>query len=48
METMFAKRVFLVAGMLGLIEIVPMFSLEYHFAQQMPPPLNHPEWYWPS
>jgi hypothetical protein len=44
--TMFAKRVFLIAGIIGLIEILPLFFLEQHFSTRLPPPINHPEWYY--
>jgi hypothetical protein len=43
---MFAKRVFFVAGVLGLVEILPLFFLEQHFSTRLPPPINHPEWYY--
>lgn len=42
----FAKRVFLIAGCLGLVQIVPMFFLERYLAHRLPPPINHPEWYY--
>ena len=43
---LFARRVFLIAGILGLIQIVPMYFLESYLAQRMPPPLSHPKWYY--
>jgi hypothetical protein len=42
----FAKRVFLLAGVIGLIQIVPMYFLESYLARRMPPAINHPEWYY--
>lgn len=43
---MFAKRVFFISGVLGLIEIVPLFFLERHLAVTSPPAINHPEWFY--
>ena len=42
----FAQWVFLVAGVLGLIEIVPLFFLENTIGHTQPPPITHPEFYY--
>jgi hypothetical protein len=45
-SAVFARRVFLISGLLGLVQIVPLFFLEPYLATRLPPPLNHPEWYY--
>jgi hypothetical protein len=42
----FAKIVFLVGGIYGLLVIVPLFFLEQRIAQEMPPAISHPEHYY--
>ena len=42
----FAKRVFQVAGIYGLIVLVPQFFLEAKTGRDFPPPINHPEYYY--
>jgi len=42
----FAKRVFLVTGIYGLLVIVPLFFLEERIAREMPPAITHPEHYY--
>jgi len=42
----FAKWVFLVAGVSGVLMIVPPFFLEARTGQDYPPPINHPEYYY--
>lgn len=42
----FAKWVFRVAGIFGVLVILPMFFREAEFGQQMPPPVNHPEFFY--
>jgi hypothetical protein len=42
----FARWVFLLAGIVGLIEIVPMFFLEGKVGSMLPPPITHPEFYY--
>lgn len=39
----FAKRVFLVAGVYGLIVLLPQYFMEGKLGRDYPPPLNHPE-----
>ena len=42
----FARWVFLLAGIIGLIEITPMFFLENKIGSELPPPITHPEFYY--
>ena len=42
----FAKWVFLVAGVSGVIAIAPTYFLEEHFNRDHPPPVNHPEFFY--
>jgi hypothetical protein len=42
----FAKWVFRVAGIFGVIVILPMFFREAEFGREMPPPVNHPEFFY--
>src|SRR6185312_11699284 len=42
----FAKIVFLVAGVYGLIVLVPQFFLETKIGQDTPPPITHPEFFY--
>ena len=42
----FARWVFRLAGIIGLIEITPMFFLENKIATELPPPITHPEFYY--
>jgi hypothetical protein len=42
----FAKIVFLVAGVYGLIVVFPMYFLEHKTGQDFPPPISHPEYYY--
>ena len=39
----FARIVFLVAGVYGLLVITPLFFLEERIGRDMPPPITHPE-----
>jgi hypothetical protein len=39
----FARRVFLVAGIYGIIVILPQYFMEGQLGRDFPPPLNHPE-----
>jgi len=41
----FARRVFTVAGVYGLVSLTPMFFLERYLAVRVPPALAHPEFY---
>ena len=42
----FAKRVFLVAGIYGLLVILPQYSLEARIARDFPPAITHPEYFY--
>jgi len=42
----FARWVFLIAGITGIIEIVPLFFLEAMIGRTQPPPITHPEYYY--
>jgi hypothetical protein len=42
----FARWVFLIAGIYGLVVLLPGLFLEQAAGQATPPPINHPEWYY--
>ncbi len=42
----FARIVYLVAGIVGLIEIVPLYFYEAALNRTQPPPITHPEFYY--
>lgn len=42
----FAKWVFLLAGMSGLLLVVPPYFLERQTGEDYPPPVTHPEYYY--
>jgi hypothetical protein len=42
----FARIVFLVAGIYGLIVLVPQFFLERKIGTDTPPPITHPEFFY--
>jgi hypothetical protein len=42
----FARWVFLLAGIIGLVELVPLYFLEEMIGVRQPPPINHPEFYY--
>ncbi len=42
----FARRVFLIAGVYGLIVLLPMYFLEEKTGRDFPPPITHPEFYY--
>lgn len=39
----FAKRVFLVAGIYGVLVLAPQYLLEARIGRDFPPPITHPE-----
>src|SRR5512132_1802560 len=45
-EMKFARVVFLVAGIYGLIVLVPQFFLEARVGRESPPPITHPEFFY--
>lgn len=42
----FARWTFIIAGVYGLIVIVPMLFAEYKMGIDYPPVINHPEYYY--
>jgi len=42
----FAKWVFLIAGIYGLIVVLPMYFMETKTSHDYPPPITHPEYYY--
>jgi len=42
----FAKRVFRIAGIYGLLAVAPQYFLEARTGQDYPPPVTHPEFYY--
>src|SRR5262249_30637770 len=42
----FARRVFRIAGIYGLVAILPMYFLEDGIGRDMPPPITHPEYFY--
>ena len=42
----FAKNVFLVAGIWGLLVLPPMYFAFDKFGRENPPPVNHPEFFY--
>ena len=42
----FARWIFFVAGILGLLEIVPLYFMENVIGIKQPPPITHPGFYY--
>lgn len=42
----FASRVYTIAGIIGLLEIVPLFFAEDYINRTMPPPITHPDMFY--
>lgn len=42
-QTLFARRVFLWAGIYGILVLVPLYFMEAKLARDFPPPFSHPE-----
>jgi hypothetical protein len=42
----FARIVFLVAGIYGLIVLLPLYFMEAQTGRDYPPPITHPEYYY--
>jgi hypothetical protein len=42
----FAKNVFLIAGVYGLLVTFPLYFMEQRMGMDHPPPINHPEYYY--
>lgn len=39
----FARRVFLLAGIYGILTLTPLYLLEARLSRDFPPPITHPE-----
>ena len=46
MSDRFARRVFLLAGIWGLLIMVPQYFLEERIGRDAPPPITHPEYFY--
>jgi len=42
----FARRVFRIAGIYGLLALVPIYLLEGRIGRDTPPPITHPEFFY--
>jgi hypothetical protein len=42
----FAKLTFLLAGIYGLIALLPLYFMEQQTGRDYPPPITHPEYYY--
>ncbi len=42
----FARRVFLVAGIYGVVVLVPQYFMEARVGRDFPPPITHPEFFY--
>jgi len=42
----FAKLTFLIAGIFGLLALVPLYFRMQQMGRDYPPPVNHPEYYY--
>lgn len=42
----FAKWVYAIAGVYGILVTLPLFFSENQIGEMMPPPINHPEYYY--
>jgi hypothetical protein len=42
----FARRVFLVAGVYGVLVLLPQYFMEARVGRDFPPPITHPEHYY--
>ena len=42
----FARRVFIAAGVYGLVGLLPLYFFEQRFAELFPPALTHPEFFY--
>ena len=42
----FAKLLFLIAGIYGLLALLPQYFLEERMGRDYPPPITHPEYYY--
>ena len=42
----FAKRLFLIAGIYGIVGLVPQYFMEAKVGRDTPPPITHPEYFY--
>ena len=42
----FAKRVFLIAGVYGLLVLLPLYFMEARIGRDQPPAITHPEYFY--
>jgi hypothetical protein len=42
----FARWVFRIAGILGVLILLPLYFLEQHIGTDQPPPITHPEFFY--
>lgn len=42
----FAKRLYLIAGIYGLLGLLPQYFLEERVGRDLPPPVTHPEYFY--
>ncbi|MGZ4811003.1 MAG: hypothetical protein ACXV7D_16890 [Thermoanaerobaculia bacterium] len=42
----FAKRAFFIAGVYGLVALIPQYFMEGKVGRDYPPPVTHPEFYY--
>jgi hypothetical protein len=42
----FARRVFNIAGIYGLLVVAPLYLLEDRLGREQPPPITHPEFFY--
>ena len=45
-DVKFAKLTFLIAGIYGLLALVPLYFMEQQTGRDYPPPITHPEYYY--
>src|SRR6185369_3227308 len=45
-DVKFAKLTFLVAGIYGLLALLPLYFMEQQSGRDYPPPITHPEYYY--
>lgn len=46
MTDRFARRVFMSAGIYGLLVLLPQYFMEARIGRDMPPPITHPEYFY--
>ena len=45
-ENVFANRVFTLAGIYGLVVLLPLYFVEHRLSRDQPPAITHPEFYY--